>query len=155
MKGARAMKIKVKTIIPLVSLAVGIVWIYYSLSEYGFWHPTKGPVVGFVPTLIAGVLVVVSILGVFQSFKGKDQPDRLENWAIFLAACIVFSFVFLLGMIISLLVFVFVWLKFYEKTGWKDTIIVLVISFAITYGVFAVWLKVPFPRGVIPNIIFG
>ena len=149
------MKIKVKTVIPLVSLAVGIIWIYYSLSQYGFWHPTRGPVVGFVPTLMAGVLAVVSILGLLKSFKEKDEPDRLENWTIVLVASIVFSLVFLLGMIISLLIFVTVWLKWYEKTGWKDTIIVLVISFAISYGVFVLWLKVPFPQGVILDVIFG
>ena len=149
------MRIKVNTIIPLVSLAVGIFWIYYGLSNHGFWHPVRGPVAGFVPTILSCVLVVVSVLGLLQSFKEKDNPDRMENWSIVLAAVIAFSLVFIFGMIISLMAFVLVWTKFYEKASWKNTVIVLVISFGIIYGVFVVWLMVPFPNGIILDAILG
>ena len=146
---------KMKTIIPLVSLALGSFWIYYGLTRHGFWHLVRGPVAGFVPTLIAGTLVVVSILGMIQSFREKAEPDRMENWVIVLASGIVFFLVFLFGMMISLLAFVFVWLKFYEKTSWKDTGIVLAISFAIMFGVFVLWLGVPFPRGIVIDAVLG
>lgn len=146
---------KTKTIIPLVSLALGIVWIVYGLSHYGFWHHVKGPLAGFVPTILAFVLVAVSIIGLIQSFKEKEEPDRLESWTIVLASGIIFFLVFIFGMIISLMVFVLVWTKFYEKSSWKDTIIVLIISFGIIYGVFTVWLMVPFPNGIIIDAILG
>ena len=149
------MKIKVKTIIPLFSLVTGIVWVVYGLTEYGFWHPVKGPVVGFVPTIMAVALIVVSILGLIKSRKEKDEPDRLENWTILLASCIAFSLVFLVGMLASLLIFVLVWLRFYEKESWKNTIISLIIAFAIVYGVFMLWLKVSFPNGLILDMILG
>ena len=149
------MKFKMKMFIPLVSLGLGIFWIYYGLSNYGFWHPVKGPVMGFVPTLIASVLVLLSILGLIKSFKEKDEADRPENWLIVLVACIVFSMVFIFGMLFSLMAFVFVWLKLYEKVNWKNTVIVLLISFAIIYGVFIRWLRVPFPNGIIINAILG
>ena len=144
---------KIKTLIPLISTATGIFWIYYGLSRHGFWHPVKGPQAGFVPTLIAVTLVGISIPGVIQSLKQKDEPDRMENWTIVLASAAIFFSVLLFGMTISLLAFVFVWLKIYEKASWKDTIIVLVISFAIIFGIFVLWLGVPFPRGIIIDTI--
>ena len=146
---------KVRTLIPIVSLVIGVVWIIYGLSHHGFWHHARGPMPGFVPSLIAGVLVLTSIIGIFQSRKETESPDRKENWTIVLAAAITFSLVFVFGMHISLLLFVFVWLKFYEKMNWRNTIIVLIISFCISYGVFVLWLGVPFPRGIILDAIIG
>ena len=146
---------KVRTLIPLVSLVFSVFWIFYGLSNYGFWHPVKGPVAGFVPTILACVLAVVSVLGLLRSFKEKESPDRLENWTIVLAGGIIFSLTFIFGMVVSLMAFVFVWTRFYEKTNWKDTIIVLLISFGIIYGVFVVWLMVPFPQGIIIDAILG
>jgi hypothetical protein len=124
-------------------------WIVYGLTRHGFWDSLKGPQPGFVPVLMATALFVVSVLGILGPVKTKDDPDRPENWTIFLAAGITFGLVFLIGMIPALMAFVFVWLKFYEKTGWKNTLIILFISFGIAYGVFILWLGVPFPRGVI------
>jgi len=152
-QGEKAMK--TKTIIPIISLVIGVVWIVYGLSHHGFWHPVKGPVVGFVPVLVAATLVVISIVGLIQSFKEKDEPDRMENWTIVLAAAIVFSLTFLFGLIVSLMAFVFVWLKIYEKASWKHTITVMVIAFSIVYGAFVVWLRVPFPKGIIVQAILG
>jgi len=148
-------KIKVQTIVPLISLVVGVFWVIYGVSSYGLWHPIRGPTMGLVPTLVASLLVVMSILGLFKSLKAKDEPERMENWAIVLAAWLAFSLVFILGMIVTLLIFVLVWLKFYEKVGWKNTIVSLVISFGIMYGVFYRWLLVPLPNGLIFNMIFG
>lgn len=152
-QGEKAMK--TKTIIPLITLAIGVVWIVYGFSHHGFWHPTKGPVAGFVPILIAGTLVVISIVGVIRSFKEADEPDRLENWTIVLAAGAVFSLTFLFGFIVSLMAFVFVWLKIYEKASWKHTIIVSIFAFAFVYGAFVVWLKISFPKGLIIDAILG
>ena len=142
-------------IIPLVSLALGLVWIFYGLSHHGFWHPVRGPVVGFVPVLVAAILVLVSLIGLIQSFKETDEPDRMENWTIVLALGIVISLTFLFGLIFSLMAFVFIWLKIYEKASWKHTITVMIIAFAIVFGAFVVWLRVQFPRGIIIDAILG
>jgi hypothetical protein len=139
--------------IPLCSAVVGIVWVFVGLTHHGFWDEIKGPLPGFVPSLMAGVMVVVSIVGIFQSLKREDAPGRRESWTILLAAFITFGLVFLVGMIPALLVFVFLWLRFYEKVSWKNTIIILVISFGIAYGVFVEWLSIPFPNGVIIDAI--
>jgi hypothetical protein len=147
--------LKPKTLIPLCSGLLAVFWIGYGLTRHGFWDSLKGPLPGFVPVLMAGVLLVVSVLGIPGSVKAKNEPDRLENWTILLASGGTFGFVFLIGMIPALMVFVFVWLKFYEKIGWKNTLTILFISFGITYGVFIMWLGVPFPHGIIVDTVLN
>ena len=146
---------KVKSIIPLVSLVVGVIWVFYGLSNHGFWHPIRGPISGFLPILAAGTLAAVSLIGLIQSFKEQDEPDRLESWSIVLAATITFALIFIIGMYAALLIFLLVWLRFYEKASWKHTIICLVVAFAIVFGAFGQWLQVPFPRGMVLNFILG
>jgi hypothetical protein len=101
---------KPKTLIPLCSGILAVFWIIYGLTNHGFWDSLKGPLPGFVPVLMAAILLVASVLGIPGSLKTKDAPDRLENWTILLAAGIAFGLVFLIGMIPALMVFVFVWL---------------------------------------------
>jgi len=146
---------KAKTIVPLVSLVVAVVWIIYGLVSYGFWQHLKGPVTGFFPVLVTIPLVPVSIVAVVRSFKEEDSPESLESWTIMLAAAIAFALVYVVGMVIALMAFVFVWVKIYEKATWKQTIVTLIIAFGIVYGVFGIWLQVPFPNGVILDAILG
>jgi hypothetical protein len=145
---------KLGLIIPLCSGAIAAFWLIYGLSNYGFWDTEEGPVVAFVPSLIAAVLLLVSVAGFIRAFKEKSDAYRLESWSIVLAAFGTFGLIFLAGMIPALLIFVFVWVRFYEKESWKNTIIILILSFAIAYGVFVMWLAVPFPIGVAGNVIF-
>ena len=149
------MKIKVNTIIPLITLALGVFWIFYGLSNYGFWHPVRGPVTGFVPILISIPLVPVSLIGLIKSFKEPDTPGALENWTIVLAATMTYFLVFIVGMVVALMTFVFIWIKVYEKMPWKQTIICLVIAFVIIYGGFITWLKIPLPNGLIFEAMMG
>jgi hypothetical protein len=124
------------------------------LAHHGFWDTIKGPLPGFVPTLMAGAMLCVSIFGIFQSLKENKEATPLESWTILLAALITAGLVFIVGMIPALLLFVLMWLRFHEKLSWKATCVILVISFCIAYGVFVEWLTVPFPEGIIMEAIF-
>ena len=146
--------LRMKTVIPVFSGIVAIVWLFLGNIKYGYWDSVRGPLFGLVPLIMAAALLLVSILGIIKSIKEKDEPLRLENWAIMFAAFAAFALVFLVGMIPSLLLFIFGWMRFYEKDSWKNTIIALFISFGIAYGVFVLWLGVPFPNGIIMNAIF-
>ena len=145
---------KVHLLIPLCSGILSLIWILYGLSNYGFWDPVGGPRAAFVPSLVALILFIVSIFGVIQALKAKEANERWENWIILLAAFTIFGLVRLFGMIPVLMLFVFVWLKFYEKESWKNTIIVSSLAFGIVYGCFVVWLKVPFPMGSVVEAIY-
>jgi hypothetical protein len=41
----------------------------------------------------------------------------------------------------------------FEKYSWKTTFVGLVIIMAIVIGAFVMWLGVPFPKGLIYNLI--
>ena len=146
---------KTKTIIPFVTLVLGVFWVIYGLANYGFWHPVRGPITGFVPILIAIPLVPVSFIGLLQSLKEEAAPDSLENWTIVLGAALTVFLIFIIGMLAALMIFVFVWTKIYEKTTWRQTIICLVVIFGIIYGAFMTWLQVPLPMGLIMEAIIG
>jgi len=152
-KGENGMKMK--SIVPLFIMIVAVFWIIYGLINHGFWDPVKGPITGFLPILASIPLVPVSFVGFIRSFKEEDSKEPLESWTIMLAAAIAFALVFIVGMIISLMLFVFVWVKFYEKLSWKITIINLVIAFGMIYGIFGVWLQVPFPNCIILDAILS
>jgi hypothetical protein len=146
---------KTATLIPVCTGLLAALWIVYGLTRHGFWDSLKGPMPGFVPVLMATLMLALSVLGVIGSLKAKSKPDRRENWTILLASGIAFGLVFLIGMIPALMVFVFVWLKFYEKAGWKNTGIILLISFGIAYGIFTLWLEILFPAGIIVDTILN
>ena len=59
----------------------------------------------------------------------------------------------IIGMIPTLVVFVILWLRLFQKAPWKDTLIVLAVCMAITLGVFWAWLGVQFPWGVFENFM--
>jgi hypothetical protein len=152
-----------KTIIPVCGALFSGFWLIYGLSRHGFWHELKGPMPGFVPSLAAVFMLAVSILEAIHSIRAGERSDEKpgretgnrESWFIVLAAAGVFVLVFFIGMIPALLLFVFFWLRFYEKAPIKDTVLVLAVSFAIGFGVFVLWLGVPFPKGLIIDAILG
>lgn len=144
-----------KQFIPIGTAALAVLWICTGLTQYGFWETGKGPTPGFVPIIIAVLMLAVSVLALTQSFK-EDKPEYPKaNWLVILAGFSIFAFTFLLGMIPTLAIYVIAWLKFYEKCSWKNTLIVFAVIMAIVLGVFVFWLGVPFPQGIILETIMN
>ncbi len=54
----------------------------------------------------------------------------------------------------TLLLYLLFWLRIMEKYPWRTTLTVTLILSAIVYGVFVVWLAVPFPKGVVFDRFF-
>jgi len=139
-----------KQLMPLAIAALAVVWIVAGLSHYGFWAGTS-PTPGFVPVLIAAVMLVISILAFVQSFKETPASYPRGSWAIVYASFAIFGATFLIGLLPTLALFVLLWLKVYERSPWVPTLIVLALMMALSYGVFVMWLNVHFPRGMIFN----
>ncbi len=144
-----------KQIIPLSSGLLALLFLYIGIAKYGFWDVDKGPTKGFVPTIISVVLLAVSILAFFQSFRDKAPVYPKENYLVILSGLGIFALTFLIGMIPAIILYVILWLRVVEKTPWKQTLIVLATIMAIVYGVFVVWLGVPFPQGFILEALLG
>ena len=137
-------KFGTKQVMPLLLAAMAIVWLVVGLGEFGFWIEGTGPSPAFVPTIISVALLVMSVIQFIFSFKEKPAKyHRDELMYIGVIAALLLA-VYLIGM----------WMKFVEKAPWSHTLIVTVGTMALLIGVFAIWLQVRFPMGLILDNLF-
>lgn len=148
-------KVNTKTLLPLGTGLLSILFIYFGIVEYGIWDDKKGPLGGFFPVIIAIVLLLISILAIIQSFKESKVVYEKENWLPVIGVMTIILATYIIGMIPSVLIYLVVWLRVLEKSSWKQTLLVTLIIGAIVYGVFVLWLNIPFPQGIIFEWILG
>jgi len=146
-------KITSKMLIPAFTALVAVVFISSGYAKYGFWHPTRGPLPGFFPVIIGSLLLVMSVLGFISSLKEEGTEYPLENWYPAFGTVLVMLATVVIGMLPSLALFVVLWLRWYEKYSWKTTLIVFAIIMGIVVGAFVFWLGVPFPKGIIYDML--
>ena len=145
-----------RTLIPLATAIVALVFIVVGLKDYGFW--TKEPTRGFFPIIIAVVLLASSIACFIQIARDKDSEDVKYNrneLMVMLGAAGIILCTFLIGLVPSCLIYIFLWLKFVEHAPWKVIIIIEIIMAAIILGVFTAWLQIRFPMGLLGSLILS
>ena len=152
----KVVKIPTKVIVPVVTCAIGILFASIAFGQYGFWDSVAmKPTKGFFPGIISIGLIALSVLAFINGLKSPTAEFRLINWYVPLAVLLIIAATYVIGMIPSLLLFVFLWLKVYEKQSWTTTIIALLIVSFIVIGCFRIWLDIQFPIGFIGELIFG
>lgn len=142
-------KIGTKQIVPLVLAAFAVVFAVIGITHLGFWEHVDGPMPGFFPTIMAAVMFLASIASFFQSLK-DEKAARYEKDELLVIAggAGIIAGTFVIGLLPSCYLFVILWLKVFEKSSWKETLIVLAVCAAISIGVFRLWLGVHFPMGL-------
>ena len=152
----KVVKIPTKVIVPVVTCAIGILFASIAFGQYGFWDSVAmKPTKGFFPGIISIGLIALSVLAFINGIKSPTAEFRLINWYVPLAVLLIIAATYVIGMIPPLLIFVFLWLKVYEKQSWTTTIIALLIVSFIVIGCFRIWLDIQFPIGFIGELIFG
>ena len=152
----KVVKSPTKVIVPVVTCAIGILFASIAFGQYGFWDSVAmKPTKGFFPGIISIGLIALSVLAFINGLKSPTAEFRLINWYVPLAVLLIIAATYVIGMIPSLLIFVFLWLKVYEKQSWTTTIIALLIVSFIVIGCFRIWLDIQFPIGFIGELIFG
>ena len=152
----KAVKIPTKVIVPVVTCAIGILFASIAFGQYGFWDSVAmKPTKGFFPGIVSIGLIALSVLAFINGLKSPTAEFRLINWYVPLAVLLIIAATYVIGMIPSLLIFVLLWLKVYEKQSWTTTIIALLIVSFIVIGCFRIWLDIQFPIGFIGELIFG
>lgn len=143
-----------KQIVTILLAAVAILFMVVGLTQLGFWDPVNGPMPGFFPSIMATVMLLMCILSFIQSFKeeGEVKYEKDELLVIAGGAGIIAGS-FIIGLLPSCYVFIVLWLKVFEKSSWKATLIVLAVCMAISIGVFRIWLGVHFPMGLLENLM--
>ena len=137
-------------VIPVATAIIALVFILYGIMAYGFWD--KQPTPGFFPIIIAVVLLAASIACIFQILRaknGKEVHYNVNELMVMLGAGAIIVSTFLIGLVPSCLIYIFIWLKFVEHAPWKVIIIIEAIVAAIVLGVFTAWLQVRFPVGML------
>jgi len=128
----------------------------YQLGLGSFRHPDRG----FIFFLCALLLIILGAIDLARTFIGKHKKEKdKEEYPIWrdlqwqkvlmvLLSLIVYTFFLnLAGFLLSnflLMVFLF---RVVEPTKWRIAIVSSLITVLLSYAIFQVWLKVPFPTG--------
>lgn len=147
-------RFNLRTVIPLATIVVSLVFIIVGLKDYGFWKGQPTP--GFFPIIIAVVLLAASIACFLQIARDKDSETVRYNrneLMVMLGAAAIILCTFLIGLVPSCLIYIFLWLKFVEHASWKVIVIIELIMAAIILGVFTFWLQIRFPMGLLLDMI--
>jgi len=152
--------VKTHLVLPVLFIVMSVVWIYIGLTKFGYFDKMNGGTPGFLPITCAAIMLVASIaelLSLLRNGSEDEAPHFNRNCILFFLLCFgIVALSYLIGLLLSMIIFVFIWLKFVEKCSWKSTLIVLAINIAIGYGVFQLALGVPFPQGLIyTTIVYG
>lgn len=136
-------------LIPAAAVVIGAVFAWMGFELYGFWHPKRGPMPGFYPAVIGLALVAAGAFGAVKSLKESPPPANPRDWYVALAVVLIIAFSYVVGMLPALGAYVLIWLRLVQRNSWRTTLIVLAAVSVIVYGVFILWLQVPFEQGVI------
>lgn len=146
---------KTKYLIPAAVIATGIFFGIYTYTHYTLFKPSQGPGDGFLPFILSVLLVIVGLFDLRKCGERKTGTITKENWLIVLCVGAVIALSYLIGMVPCILIFAFLWLKLKEKCTWKETIISMVVIVILVVGIFAVWMEIPFPEGLLYEMIVG
>ena len=137
-----------RAVIPAVTAVVALVFIGVGLTDFGFWEGQ--PTAAFFPIIIAAVLLATSLLCLVQVLRGKEAPpvyNRNELMVILGGGGVIVG-CWVVGLSLSCLLYLFLWLKFVEHAAWKAILVIEVFMAALILGVFVLWMQVQFPMGL-------
>ena len=144
----------VRQLLPAAFILMGVVWIYQGLTKFGFFDRLKGGTPAFMPILCASVMLVAGVIAMIRSFKEEIPDFHILCFIFLLLGGALIYLTKLIGLLPSLLIFVFIWVKVIEKSSWRSTLIVVALMAVIGYGLFQGILNVPFPNGLIYDTLF-
>ena len=137
-----------RALIPIATAIISLIFIGVGLKDFGLWEGQ--PTAAFFPIIIAVVLLATSLLCLVQVLRGKEAApvyNKNELMVILGGGGIIIGW-YVIGLILSCLLYLFLWLKVIEKASWKAVIVIEVFMAALILGVFVFWMQVQFPMGL-------
>ena len=92
-------KMQVKYLIPIACILWGGIFAGISLKKYEIFVPSKGPMAGFMPLLIGGLLVFVGFIDLFQAKKHEEPSMEKENWYLVLGVLLAIAGSYVIGVL--------------------------------------------------------
>ena len=139
-----------------VLLALAVAFTATAAGRYTYWTAT-GPGSGFFPFWLGLVLAALSILLLASAVR---RPDPGPAWlptghgaarfvVVVVVTALFIALLPLLGMALGTAVFLGVLLRMLEGHSWRTTAAVAVGAAVANWAVFVLWLRVPFPVGML------
>nr|WP_325230520.1 tripartite tricarboxylate transporter TctB family protein [uncultured Oscillibacter sp.] len=144
-----------KSVIALAFILIAVVWVYLGVTKYGLWDQKEGPMSGFFPAIVGGVLLVASLIYFFRSFSLESAKIEKSAIQLIIGMLAILGVSYIIGFLPALLVFYIFWLRVMEKMPWRSIAVAAAVMIVIVYGTFSLWLRVPFPKGLLFESIFG
>lgn len=148
-------KLNSKSVIALAFIVIAVVWVYLGVTRYGLWDPKEGPMSGFFPTIVGGILLAASLVYFFRSFSMEGAKIEKGAVQLIVGMLAILGASYVVGFLPALLIFYIFWLRAMEKMSWRSIAVATVMMTVIVYGTFSLWLRVPFPKGLLFELIFG
>ena len=142
-----------------VVLAIGITLLAAALGFSFLSSGTPGP--GFLPLLISigilacGVTLLAGAVRGRRIFVNPSWPSLAGWWHVVLmlvAMAVAFLFLDELGFLIATTLFMAVMIYTLGERSWRMLLTVPPLSAIALYLIFAVWLRVPLPKGLVTFI---
>lgn len=137
--------------------------VYVAIHAYGMGvGHLHSPGPGFIFFLAALLLIVLSIVDVAATLAPSPKPEgearqesiwcgvRWQKLLLVFAAASAYVYVFnYLGYVVDTFLLMMLLFKAVEPTSWLIALFSSSVTTAFSYFLFVVWLKVPFPAGVL------
>ncbi len=136
--------------ISIACILVSGYWMQQGVFNYGFWTKDS-PGGGFIPTIFGALVLVLSLFVLFRRTGEKDKKVEIELPALIPVAAAIAGVVLIqvAGITAAVFLFVAAWMKFLSKYSWIKSLLVSAVFSLFIYGVFRMWLSVPFPKGIL------
>lgn len=133
------------------------VYVIVDALRFPYWDPQTGPGAGFLPMWLGGIWLVVAAGLAWQSRSplGEESspvPAGTEGrrLASFIGILVVFAALFEpVGALLSVAAFTAALLWLFENYAWPRALVTGAVISAALYLIFATWLGVPLPRGLL------
>jgi putative tricarboxylic transport membrane protein len=137
-------------------LLLGLGFAVAGLRSYTYWSPT-GPGSGFLPFWLGLTMMVLAAALFVRSVRGPAAdgawlptgPGRRKLLAVLGVTAALIAVLKITGMAVGTVLFLVAILRFVEGMRWPSTLAIAVGTAAANYLIFARWLRVPFPEGVL------
>ena len=144
-----------KYLVPALSVAAGLFFFVYCHIHYKFYSPTQGPMPGFMPEVLGALLALSGSVALIKARHEPDKELKPGNFPIVFAMFLLLIGNYLIGTLLSTGLFLFIWLKFISKYDWKTAVLVFLILMGFVFGVFKIWMDIPFENGIILEALLG
>ena len=103
------------------------------------------------PTIVGTLLVLFCVLMLISKVRRKEKAEKMDLKVLLPIGAMLLILLcnYLLGLLPACILVSFLWLLLIEKYSWKKALLISAIMFVCVYGIFRLWLNVPFPKGLL------